>query len=188
MAPLLAEEGLARDAEGAESLVSIIVTVCVPVTNLLLQDAALDVASVHLCAVVNNETGLCHILSHLSLTSGHSNIWGGHRVTPPADQRLDTVKHLKHIGTRVQSNPDTESCEGQGLCNFWEISLYQDPQRDESLVLSSSTDMFWGFLEQTSKEKCHQTLFWKPVRNVKWITATAIVNRIEQMKLFLTQF
>ena len=77
MAPLLAEEGLARDAEGAESLVSIIITVCVPVTNLLLQDAALDVASVHLCAVVSNETGLRHILSHLShlsLTSGHSNI------------------------------------------------------------------------------------------------------------------
>ena len=57
MAPLLAEEGLARDAEGAESLISIIITVCVPVTNLLLQDAALDVASVHLCAVVNDITG-----------------------------------------------------------------------------------------------------------------------------------
>ena len=60
VAPLLAEEGLARDAEGAESLISIIITVCVPVTNPLLQDAALDVASVHLYTLVNKKTGFHH--------------------------------------------------------------------------------------------------------------------------------
>ena len=60
LAPLLTEKGLARDTEGAESLIEVVVAVCVPVTHLLLQDAALDVASVHLYTVVNKKTGFRH--------------------------------------------------------------------------------------------------------------------------------
>ena len=60
LAPLLTEKGLARDTEGAESLIRVVVAVGVPVTHLLLQDAALDVASVHLYTVVKKKTGFHH--------------------------------------------------------------------------------------------------------------------------------
>ena len=60
LAPLLADKGLARNTESAESLIRVVVAVCVSVTHLLLQDTDLDVASVHLYTVVNKITGFRH--------------------------------------------------------------------------------------------------------------------------------